>query len=160
MTAVKSLPATGSSPDPDLYDQDFFDWTERQARLLRERRSEGLDWANLAEEIESLGGSEKRAISSDLMILVMHLLKWRFQPEKRKPGWRATILDHRDRVIETIEMSPSLRRYPAQVLSRQYVKARLKAADETGLDESVFPEVCPFSIQEILDPDFLPEAQP
>jgi hypothetical protein len=139
-----------------LYDQDFHDWTVTQARALRERRPKELDWANLAEEIETLGRSDKRAIESNLNILLVHLLKWRFQPEGRKGGWRSSIREHRARIDRIIAESPSLCGYPEQVLGQEYELARARASDKMGLPENRFPTDPPFSIDEILDPDFWP----
>jgi hypothetical protein len=141
----------------DLYDRDFFEWTVIQARALREERPAGLDWSNLAEEIESLGRSDKRSIASNLNVIIAHLLKWQYQPQKRKAGWKASIAEHRARLRGLIKESPSLRSYPAEVLPDEYPLARLKAIDETELPESALPEECPFTIEQILDPDFWPE---
>ena len=138
------------------YDADFHRWSEEQGRALRERRTTDVDWENVAEEIESLGRSDKRSIESNLGVVLLHLLKWRYQNEKRKAGWRSSIAEHRLRILKLINDSPSLQAYPAEVLAEEYSLARLKAADETGLTESGFPQACPFTIQQVLDPDFWP----
>lgn len=148
-----------SSLAVDLYDRDFFKWTLEQARQLRDARPAELDWQNLAEEVESLGKSDKRSISSNLQVLLVHLLKWTYQPEKRKADWKGSIVEHRNRINELIVDSPSLRRHPAIVLAREYVSARLKAEGETGLPENAIPERSPFTIEQILDPDFWPTDQ-
>jgi hypothetical protein len=140
----------------DLYDRDFYEWTVTQGKALREQRPVGLDWENLAEEIESLGRSDKREIRSRLIVLLLHLLKWQFQPTKRKPGWRASIIEARDQLSEQLLASPSLRIYPAQILAKQYEIACLKAADETGLDMGAFPQACPYTLPDILDETFYP----
>jgi hypothetical protein len=136
------------------YEGDFFAWTEEQGRLLRARNAAGLDWDNLAEEIETLGRSERSEIRSRLVVLLHHLLKWHFQPGKRKHGWSASIIEARDQLDEQLTSSPSLRSYPAAVLAKQYEVARLRAADETGLPLDSFPVECPYSMAEILDEDF------
>jgi hypothetical protein len=143
---------------PGLYDRDYLQWTVEQARLLRELRPAELDWENVAEEIESLGRSDKYRIASNLNVVIAHLLKWRFQPDKRKGGWKSSIIEHRTRVSRLIADSPSLRFYPGEVLAREHVSARLKAVAETELPESTFPEACPFTIEQILDPNFWPDA--
>lgn len=140
------------------YDEDFALWSAEQAALLRAGRLDGLDRDNLAEEIESLGRSEKREIESRLNVAIVHLLKWRFQPDKRKSGWRASILEARRQLSRTLRESPSLKAYPSDVVEEEYESARLKAADETGLPEATFPASCPFTIEQILDPNFLPDA--
>jgi len=139
-----------------LYDGDFHAWTEHQAGLLRARSSSGLDWDNLAEEIETLGRSERSEIRSRLIVVLHHLLKWQYQPSRRKAGWLATILEARDGLKRRLDESPSLRRYPASVLDDHYEIARLRAADETGLPLDTFPERCPYAVSQILDKAFLP----
>ncbi|APH74435.1 DUF29 domain-containing protein [Aquibium oceanicum] len=140
------------------YEEDFALWSVEQAALLRDGRFDGLDRENLAEEIESLGRSEKREIESRLNVAIVHLLKWRFQPEKRKSGWKASILEARRGLLRTLRESPSLKAYPSDVVHEEYESARMKAADETGLPEDAFPAACPFTIEQILDPGFLPDA--
>ena len=139
-----------------LYEEDFFAWSAEQGRLLKARGSVGLDWDNLAEEIESLGRSERSEIRSRLRVILVHLLKWQFQPDRRKAGWAATLLEQRDGLSEAIEESPSLRSYPETVLARQYRIARAKAAAETGIPLDRFPARNPYSVEQILDEDFLP----
>jgi hypothetical protein len=144
-------------PKAGLYDSDFYRWTDAQAQALREMRTDALDWANLAEEIESLGKSDKRSLESNLNVIIVHLLKWRYQPAGRKGGWRSSIAEHRLRVSKLTAESPSLRRYPGEVLAEEYGVARLKALDQTDLPDDVIPTLCPFTIEQILDPDFWPE---
>jgi hypothetical protein len=98
------------------YKQDFYAWTVDEARSLRRLRPGGIDWENLAEEIESLGRSDKRAIGSDLKIVLEHLIQWKFQPEKRSASWSDSIEEHRDRVARIIGDSPSSAATPAEVL--------------------------------------------
>jgi hypothetical protein len=152
MTAVKDK--LRFRTQADLYDRDFFAWTAEQSDALAERRAVDIDWKNLAEEVRSLGNAEKNEIESRLLVLLVHLLKWSFQPTKRKHGWAATIREQRRRINKRIQTSPSLAGYPAEVLTEEYADARLTAADETRLEPSSFPTVCPFTIVEILDPDF------
>lgn len=140
------------------YDEDFALWSAEQAALLRAGRLDGLDRENLAEEIESLGRSERREIESRLNVAIVHLLKWGFQSERRKSGWKASILEARKQLSRTLRDSPSLKAYPSAVVDEEYESARLKAADETGLPEDAFPVTCPFTIEQILDPEFLPDA--
>src|SRR5947209_368643 len=130
----------------ELYDRDFFEWTVSQANALRRLRPGDLDWENVAEEIESLGRSDKSRIESNLNVLILHLLKWRYQPQDRSSGWKGSIVEHRGRILKIIKDSPSLRTYPAEVLPEEYISARLKAAGDTRLPESTFPETSPFTI--------------
>ncbi|SFZ82979.1 protein of unknown function DUF29 [Devosia enhydra] len=139
------------------YDEDFALWSAEQAALLRAGRLDRIDLENVAEEIASLGRSDKREIASRLVVLIAHLLKYRFQPSARSNSWRATILGQRMAIAGLIEDSPSLRAYPGTMIDRQYRLARLEASGETDLPEHTFPETCPWTIAQILDPDFLPE---
>ena len=141
-----------------LYDADFFRWTQEQGRLLRAGVARGLDWENLAEEVETLGRSERREIRSRLAVLLLHLLKWQFQPDARSNGWRGTLLEQRRRLQSALKDSPSLKGYPLEVLDEEYAPARLKAAGETGLPVEALPETCPYTVEQILDAAFLPDA--
>jgi hypothetical protein len=140
------------------YEADFHAWSKDQAARLRELRPKSIDWENVAEEIETLGRSEKREIESRLGVLLQHLLKWWLQPERRKPGWRATIIEQRRQLRRTVADNPSLAAYPLVILAEEYEVARLNAADETGLSEESFPESCPFTVDAVLDPSFWPDA--
>ncbi len=111
MSSVETAPRNAA------YDADFRDWAASQACALRDRRASALDWDNLAEEIESLGKSDRRKVASDLRTILEHLIKWRYQPQKRKTGWRSSIREHRDRIQRIIADSPSLRRLPYEILA-------------------------------------------
>lgn len=138
------------------YDADFYLWTQEQAQLLRELRPFGVDWENAAEEIESVGRSEKTEIRSRLIVLLMHLLKWHFQPGKRKDGWLATVGDQRISIEGILESSPSLRALPGDILEKSYERARRRAAQETRLPVATFPERSPYTVEQVLDEDFMP----
>ena len=138
------------------YEADYHRWTIDQARALRERRVGDIDWENVAEEIESLGRSDRREIESRLAVILEHLLKWQFQPEQRSASWRASLLEQRNRVNRLLQESPSLRSYPATVLDEEYRLARLKAAGEAGLSPDGLPEQNPYTIEQVLDEDFFP----
>lgn len=140
------------------YEQDYARWCEEQAALLRGGRVDALDRENLAEEIESLGRSQEDEIESRLAVLLAHLLKWRFQPEERSNSWKATIFEQRTRIARRLRQSPSLRDHPARVLHEEYAIARMNASGETGLALQIFPTACPFGIEDVLNADWLPEA--
>lgn len=140
------------------YEADYARWCAEQGALLREGRLDALDRDNLAEEIESLGRSDRREIENRLKTLLAHLLKWRFQPSGRGGSWRGTIRDQRVQIAKVIKESPSLRSHPAKALAEEYANAVPEAVDETGLAEDAFPATCPFTIEQILDPDFLPNG--
>ena len=139
-----------------LYDRDFVRWTEEQASAMRDGRLEAMDLDNLAEEIESLGKRDRRRLKSRLTILIVHLLKWRWQPDHRSGSWESTIRTQRDDIQQLLDDSPSLRRDVAAFTRERYVMARRNAAAETGLPLDMFPENCPFAVDEILSEEWLP----
>jgi len=151
MNKIETRPRSG-------YDEDFALWSAEQAKLVRSGDFGRVDLANVAEEIESVGNSERYEIDSRMEVLLQHLLKWQFQPEKRKPGWKGSIVEQRIRIGRVIKRSPSLAGYPAENLQGSFVIGRYEAMRETGLPEEVFPANCPYAIEQILDPDFLPDA--
>ena len=140
-----------------LYERDFYLWLEQQAALLREGRFDQLDVANLIEEIEAMARQDKKAIKSSLVVLLTHLLKHQFQLEQHSSGWRGSILEHRQRLRDDFEESPSLRPYAAEVFARAYADARERASAETGLPLRVFPTSSPYALEQTLDPKFLPD---
>ena len=140
----------------ELYNQDFFEWTQCNAALLRAGRFDQADIEHVAEEIEDMGNRDWRELFSRLQVLVVHLLKWQAQPEMRSPSWEDTIETQRDEIALLLQDAPSLRNHAAQVLPRLYPKAAHRAARETKLPNSAFREGCPWTIDQILDPGFLP----
>jgi hypothetical protein len=147
------LPLQQSS---DLYEQDYVLWLQATVDQLRQGKLEQIDIPSLIEELEDMGRSEKRALESNLEVLLRHLLKYRYQPERRSNSWRFTILEHRDRCNLLFRDSPSLKPYYKSVFADCYARARRKAAVETGLSIDAFPENAPFTATETLNPDFLP----
>jgi hypothetical protein len=144
-------------PKPaSAYEADYHRWTKDQASALREQRLAEIDWENVAEEIESLGRSDRREIESRLAVILEHLLKWQFQPEHRSASWRASLIEQRSRIQGLLRESPSLKSYPAAVLDSEYRLARLKAAGESGLSADRLPEQNPYTIEQVLDENFLP----
>jgi hypothetical protein len=140
-----------------LYEQDFYLWLAQQAALLREGHLHELDVANLLDEIEDMGRSAKKAIKSNLLVLLTHLLKFQFQPDERSSGWHGSIVEHRRRLRDDFEESPSLRPYAAEVFGRAYADAREQASAETGLPLRSFPRSCPYTLEQTLDARFLPD---
>jgi hypothetical protein len=135
---------------------DYTQWCAEQGALLREGRLSDLDRENLAEEIESLGRSDKREIANRLGTLLLHLIKWQYQAEKRKAGWLLTIREQRHQIKKLIDESPSLKAYPETQIASEFEFARLKAIDEIGLPEKDFPVDCPYKTADILNQDFFP----
>jgi len=139
------------------YETDFYAWTVEQGRLLRLGELTAIDAANIAEEIEGMGRSDRRELKSRLIVLLAHLLKWLYQPEARSRSWSSTIREQRQQVELILEDSPSLRPTVAQILQQVYSAARERAADETGLADDAFPQRPPFTTDEVLSRSFLPE---
>ena len=139
------------------YTSDYNSWTAQTAQLLREQRWHEVDVAHLIEEIEDLGKSERRAIVSQLTRLLLHLLKWQHQPQRRSDSWLDSITDARTQIELTLEDSPSLKRYPAEKLADSYQRARRQAAKQTNLEISTFPKDCPYSLESVLIENWLPE---
>jgi len=139
------------------YEEDFYAWTVEQSRLLRSGELSAIDVANIAEEIESMGRSDRRELKSRLVVLVMHLLKWRHQPSARSRSWSATIDEQRLQIEGVLVESPSLRPMVPAMLSEAYAIAGARVIAETGLAEEAFPKACPFMPDEVLSRVFLPD---
>ena len=140
-----------------LYERDFNLWLEQQAALLRESRFAELDLANLVEEIEAMARKDKKAIKSNLVVLFTHLLKFQFQPQQRSNSWRGSVVEHRRRLRDDFEESPSLRPYAAEVFARAYADAREQVSAETGLPLRSFARSNPYTLEQILNSKFLPD---
>lgn len=140
-----------------LYGRDFNLWIVATAELLREGRLTELDVANLLEEIESMGRGEKSALKSNLVVILWHLLKWKYQAEKRSTSWELSIAEHRRRLRDVFEDSPSLKRYFEECFDQCYQDARRQARIETKLAIATFPDSSPFTPEQCLDQDFLPD---
>lgn len=136
---------------PSLYDEDFLAWTEQQAALLRAGRLHELDIANLAEELDTMGRSEWGELENRLEVLLMHMLKCDHQPEKHTRSWDATINEQRTRLRRLFRRSPSVKRDLPLTIADVYDDARRQAAIETGLEEAVFPEELPYSVEQVLE---------
>ncbi len=146
--------STTESPD---YEVDFHAWLMDQSSRLRMLRVPGIDSENLAEEIEALARKDKREIRSRLELLLVHLLKWRYQPELRGTSWRNTIRERRRAIELVLEDSPSLRPTTSAAVAAAYPMAAQGAASETGMAEDAFPPTCEWEAAEVLDRNFLPD---
>ena len=142
----------------DLYDRDYYAWANEQATLVRSRSTNAVDWDNIAEELESLGKQQRSELLSRYEVLLVHLLKWLYQPQKRSRSWRLTITTQRDRILEHLESSPSLKSSDDEIFARAYWRARRDAAAETGLKLETFPETAPFTSDQSRDVEFWPDA--
>lgn len=144
----------------NLYFADFNLWIAQTTQLLREGRWQEIDLIHLIEEVEDLGKSERRGMTSQLTRLLLHLLKWQYQPQRRSDSWLDSITDARTQIELALEDSPSLRGYLAEQLEKSYQRARRHAAQQTGMDISAFPETCPYALELALAEDWLPNPSP
>jgi hypothetical protein len=140
-----------------LYERDFYAWTNEQAALLREGRVAQADLANIAEEIESMGRSEKRELVSRLTMLLLHLLKWQVQPGLRGTSWRATIQVQRISLESHLADNPSLKSVLTAAIAQAYRIARIEAEKETGLSAGNFPALQPWNFDQMMSEDFWPD---
>jgi hypothetical protein len=139
-----------------LYDQDFYAWANEQAGLLRAGRLSEADIEHIAEEIESIGTAEKRELVSRLNVLLLHLLKWQYQPGRRGASWQATIRVQRRDLAFHMRDNPSLKAVLPEAIAQAYGNAIIEAGVETGLLEATFPAACPWNFQQMSDPAFWP----
>lgn len=154
MSLAKQTPYFASPTD---YEDDFHAWAFEQAELLRLKRFGELDLANLVEEVESMGREQRHALESSYRHLIFHLLKWQFQAGRRSRSWQLTILRERGNIARREKSNPSLEAKANKIVADIYGGARKEAAVETGLDRTTFPLVCPYSLDQLRDEDFLPE---
>jgi hypothetical protein len=140
-----------------LYETDYLQWIETTVEKLQNQDYTNVDWENLIEEIADMGKSERRSLKSNLIVILVHLLKWQFQPEKKNGSWEASILEHRRRVKEALDDSPSLKSYLESVFAECYAQAVKQAKAETNLPVESLPVICPYDLPEVIDDEFLPD---
>ena len=149
---------TGTSLAPEApaadYERDFYSWLMEQARLVREGRFEALDRDNLAEEIESLGREQFNKLESALRVLLLHMLKWDHQPEKRSRSWVLSIEARRIEAGDVLADNPGLKPRIGEAMTRGYRRARIEAAKETELEKSAFAETYPYSFEDVVSREF------
>jgi hypothetical protein len=134
--------------------QDHLQWIETTVMQLRQGCYEKVDWETLFEELEAMGRREKQRLESNLVILLLHLLKWIYQPQKRSGSWRGSIVEHRRRIRNALRDSPSLKPYLQEIFAGCYQDAIEQASAETGLDPDVFPGTCLFSMEDAIGSNF------
>ncbi len=130
---------------------DTYRWAFEQAAHLRAGRFDQVDILNVADEIEGVGKSEFKSFASGLEVVLLHMLKWDHQPSRRSRSWVFSILEHRRRVTQDIDDSPSMGARRAEAIHRAYGTARLRAARETKLRRDVFPAACPYTWDQIME---------
>ncbi len=141
----------------NLHETDLYAWTRQQVQLLKSGQLSALDVSNLIDEVDDMGGSIRNQLESRLEVLLMHLLKWQYQPNYRGRSWQLTIKEQRRKIERLIRKNPSLQNTLDQTLADAYGDAIIAVAKETGMAENIFPEQCPYSIQQIIYSDYLPE---
>lgn len=140
----------------ETYQTDFDVWTGQTAQLLREGRWAEIDTERLIEEIEDLGKCDRWAVVSQLIRLLLHLLRWEYQPERRSDSWLDSMTDARVQIELAFEDSPSLRSYLAEQSESSYQRARRQATKQTGLEATAFEQACPYALAQVLSEGWLP----
>jgi hypothetical protein len=134
------------------YDTDVYAWSLETAAALRQRRLDGIDFDSVAEEILDVGKHERRMLESALVLVLLHRLKIKYQPQKSTRSWRLSVLEHRARALLVLRRNPSLQPLVPEVLGDAYELARVRAARQTGLPLKVFPKICEWTPDEVLAP--------
>lgn len=136
---------------PARYERDLYGWAVEQAALLRAGRLDQADVHNIAEELDDVGSEQYDKLASALRIILIHLLKWDHQPQRRTRGWRASILVQRNHVRRVLKKNPGLKARIEEAVGEAYADARIEAAAQARLEERSFPARCPYSWQQIMD---------
>ncbi|AFY72857.1 protein of unknown function DUF29 [Synechococcus sp. PCC 7502] len=138
----------------NLYESDFYAWTIEQTELLQRRKLDHLDFDNLIEEITSLGKQQQQELRNRLGLLIGHLLKWQYQSEKRTRSWQVTIQLQRQEIYDLLQDNPSLKSYLDKALLQGFRLGLAQVLSETPISKKVLPDVCPYSLTELLDSNF------
>jgi hypothetical protein len=146
MSATPTTPATALA---DLYEADETAWLEAMAELAAHRRVGEMDFPHLSEYLSDMAKRDRREVKSRLVVLLVHLLKWDHQPDRRTGSWQATILEQRQELRDVLD-SRTLRNHAEVVLAAAHQGARERAAIQTGLPIETFPEKCPYSVDQLL----------
>ncbi|MBE9226231.1 DUF29 domain-containing protein [Phormidium sp. LEGE 05292] len=159
MDIKSSEEETMNLPLANLYETDFYAWTQKQVQLLRQRDLNNLDIDNLIEEIESLGKQERRELVNRLIVLIAHLLKWQYQTDRRSRSWYLTIREQRCAIRQLLKDNPSLKPYLPEAIAEAYERGVILAAKETGIKLRDFPSEVSYQQEQIENPDYLPGIQ-
>ncbi|MCI4624342.1 MAG: DUF29 domain-containing protein [Candidatus Magnetoovum sp. WYHC-5] len=139
-----------------LYETDFYQWALHNANLIRQGRFSEIDLENVAEELEDMGRNNKRELESRLAVLIMHLLKWQYQPKKHSKSWVSTINTQRTDIELLLKNSPSLKHNIEIVIDEMFMTAKKRFEKETGIHKDILPEICPYTFKQLSDYDFWP----
>ncbi len=155
----KQMDAKLKSAAANLYDRDYLGWLDATIAQLRAGDYSQVNWANLIDELEAMSRRERKRLKRNLIVVLLHLLKWQFQPSHRTGSWRGSIREHRRRLREDLADSPSLVPYYRDIFAAAYTDARLQAADETGCAPEALPVESPYTPEQVLNADFLPASE-
>jgi hypothetical protein len=147
-------PSAKRAPPAPLYERDLYAWSREQARLLTDRRFGEIDAEHIAEEILEVGRTEYDKLESALRILLMHMLKWDYQPDRRSSSWEATIAVQRRHALRQLDENPSLKPRWQEAVRKAYADARDSASGETSIDLGEFPPDCPYDWEAITTRSF------
>ena len=157
LQTLKNQLSETSLSNVSLYDRDLVEWVEVTIGQLGQQDYHQVDWGNLLDEIEDMSRRERQSLESNLVILLLHLLKWQYQSDRRTGSWKGSIVEHRRRILKTIKRSPSLNVYLQECFKEAYGDAIEQAAAETSLNSDCFPVICEYAIDRCLDTTFFPE---
>ena len=143
--------------DPADIEDDFYGWCYEQAQLLRLRRFAEADLPNVIEELEGMAQNHRSALKSSYRLVIVHLLKWQYQPGRRARSWERTIIRERNNIADREEDSETLRKAAGNLVGEVYRRAAHQAAKEARLSVNTFPADCPYTLEQLRDPDWMPE---
>lgn len=139
-----------------LYTTDFYAWAQHQSDYLRLEEFDKIDWQNIAEELQDLGNQTRREVESRLRLIIMHLLKWQWQPDHQSRSWRNTINVQRRDLMRLLKKNPTLRAQLSDFVPDAYAEACEDAFEEMGLLHWTFPADCPYTAEQLVDTEFWP----
>jgi len=143
--------AEKAAPSRRSYADDLYGWVEDQIALLKAGRLSEVDSDNIADELSDVGNEQYDKLESAIRVVLLHLLKWDHQPERRSRSWVGSIIEQRRRIARVLKKNPSLKPHIAEAILEAYEDAQTDAAVETNLREDQFPKDCPYSWEDILD---------
>ncbi|OQW92022.1 MAG: hypothetical protein BWK78_02935 [Thiotrichaceae bacterium IS1] len=151
-----------------IYEKDFYGWVTHHIELLKQRKFDEVDLDILIEELESMSVQDKNTLASRFIILIAHLLKWQYQFNQLNErwnnftgaSWQGSIREQRIKIEFQLENSPSLKNYLNEAVAKAYPKAVALAAKETGISKTIFPNECPYSLEQLLNDNFYPSSEP
>ncbi|ODN41974.1 DUF29 domain-containing protein [Piscirickettsia litoralis] len=139
------------------HDLDIYAWAHENAELLRQGKFNEVDMVNVIEELEDLGNSKRDQLTARLKLIIQHLLKWQYQPSHRGRSWSLTIKNNRRDVEGLLEDVPSLKSKIDECFVKAYKRGAVAASDETDMPIKKFPQSCPYTLEEVLNPEFMPD---